>query len=32
MFVEIEQAEAEQRANTYREMQELRKTRAVRGA
>ncbi|MEL0015186.1 MAG: hypothetical protein VW715_08225 [Rhodospirillales bacterium] len=31
-FVEIEQAEAEQRANTYREMQELRKTRAVRGA
>lgn len=31
MFVKIEQAEAEQRANAYREMQELRRTRAVRG-
>ena len=32
MFVKADQEEAEQRTNTYREMQELRKTRAVRGS
>jgi len=32
MFVEADRLEAEQREATYREMQELRKTRAVRGA